>query len=344
MFQAFLQHYKTQKMYRNKLILCSLLLSVFIFSCKKEIGIDEPGNLVPKTVDQDSSLPSIEVNGAKLHAETYGNPNDPIIFILHGGPASDYRYLLNCRALAANGYFVVFYDQRGTGLSQRFPSSYYTGIETSFDDLTAIITHYRKLPAQRIFLLGHSWGAMLAAAYINKYPDAVNGAVLGEPGGLKWKDVDDYVKRSRKMNITGEALNNATYLDQFLTGNEDEHAILDYKYKLLASTGDENDNVGNEGVLPFWRPGFVLQDVYFDVIKRENSDWTNHLKLFTTKVLFIYSERNQSYGLAHAQKVSSAFPNVQLFETKGAGHDMLSFPTGWNNTFPIILNYFNALK
>jgi proline iminopeptidase len=331
-------------MYRNKLLSSILFLSIFVFSCKEKMSIDEPGNLVPKTVDQNSSLPSIVINGAKLHAETFGNPNDPIIFVLHGGPASDYRYLLNCKEFAANGYFVVFYDQRGTGLSQRFPRSYYTGIQTSFDDLNGIITHYRKSPTQKIFLLGHSWGAMLAGAYINQYPNAVNGAVLAEPGGLKWKDVDEYVKRSRKMDITGEALNNAIYMDQFLTGKEDEHIILDYKYKLLAATGDENDNVGNEGPLPFWRPGFVLQDVYFDIIKKENSDWTTNLKQFSTKILFIYSERNKAYGLGHAQQVSSAFPNVQLFETKGAGHDMLSFPTGWKNTHPTILNYFNTLK
>lgn len=331
-------------MYRNKLVSLILLLSIVVISCGKEMDFDEPGNLVPKTVDQNLSLPSIMINGAKLHAETFGNPNDPIIFVLHGGPAADYRYLLNCKELADNGYFVVFYDQRGTGLSQRFPRSYYTSIQSSFNDLSGVIEHYKKSPTQKVFLLGHSWGAMLAAAYINQYPTVVNGAVLAEPGGLKWNDIDEYVKRSRKMIITGEALNNAIYMDQFLTGKEDEHAILDYKFKLLASTGDENSNVGNEGTLPFWRPGFVLQEAYFDIIKKENADWTTNLNQFTTKILFIYSERNKPYGLEHAQKVSSPFPNVQLFETKGAGHDMLSFPTGWNNTRPTILNYFNALK
>ncbi|PKB18780.1 alpha/beta fold hydrolase [Flavobacterium sp. 5] len=331
-------------MYQNKLLPMLLLFTIFFFSCENEMKIDEPGNLVPKTADQNSSLPSIVINGAKLHAETFGNPNDPIIFILHGGPAADYRYLLNCKEFADNGYFVVFYDQRGTGLSQRFPGSYYTGIQTSFDDLNSVIAHYRKSPTQKIFLLGHSWGAMLAGAYINQYPTAINGAVLAEPGGLKWNDIEGYVKRSQKMNITSEALNNAIYMDQFLTGNEDEHIILDYKFKLLASTGDENAIVGNEGTLPFWRPGFVLQDAYFNIIKKENSDWTTNLKQFKTKILFIYSERNKAYGLAHAQNVSSAFINVQLFETKGAGHDMLSFPTGWNNTKPAILTYFNALK
>jgi proline iminopeptidase len=60
-------------------------------------------------------------------------------------------------------------------------------------------------------------------------------------------------------------------------------------------------------------------------------------------VLFCYSERNQAYGLEHAQKVSSAYPNVDLERIDDAGHDMLTFPDGWNNFFPIALNYLNNL-
>jgi len=61
-------------------------------------------------------------------------------------------------------------------------------------------------------------------------------------------------------------------------------------------------------------------------------------------VLFIYSERNKAYGLAHAQKVSSAFSNVQLFKVNDAGHDMMSFPAGWNNFYPVALGYLNSLR
>ena len=331
----------------NLMAAAAIVLSLFA-SCTKERSINEPGNLVPKTVDQDPSLPAISVNGARLHSEAFGNPNDPIILVIHGGPASDYRYLLNCKEFASHGYRVVFYDQRGTGLSQRFPKSHYQRIDQSYDDINAVINYYKTSPGQKVFLLGHSWGAMLAGAYLNKYPTpgpshpTISGAVLGEPGGLIWKDVEDYVKASRKMRITSEELNNATYMDQFITGKRDEHAILDYKYALL--TTGEADNVGNEADLPFWRSGAVLQDAYFDIGDKEQPNWTTNLRQYTTKVLFIYSERNKSYGLAHAQKVSSAFPNVTLFKTMGAGHDMLSFPTGWQNTFPTMLNYFNSLR
>jgi proline iminopeptidase len=207
-----------------------------------------------------------------------------------------------------------------------------------------VIAHYRTSASQKIFLLGHSWGAMLATAYIDQHPTAIRGVVLGEPGGFKWQDIETYVSRSRDLRYTSETLNDATYHDQFITGNENEHAILDYKYGLMASADGAADSpVGNEGPLPFWRAGAVVNRALFELGEKQKPDWTTNLGKYTTKVLFAYSERNKAYGLNHAQLVSSAYPNVQLELINGAGHDFISFPTGWSNFFPKALNYLNSL-
>src|SRR5687768_8359925 len=58
---------------KNKLIPI-LILSFFLSSCTKELVMNDEGNLVPKTVKSDPSLPAITVNGSKFHAETFGNP------------------------------------------------------------------------------------------------------------------------------------------------------------------------------------------------------------------------------------------------------------------------------
>jgi proline iminopeptidase len=322
------------------------LMALTIFSastfwgCQTELDINDPGNLVPKTAEQDSSIPSITVNNAQLHAEAFGPSTGPMIVVLHGGPGSDYRYLLNCMEFANQGYRVIFYDQRGAGLSQRFKKSVYT-MQIVYDDLSGVIAHYRTSPSQKVFLLGHSWGAMLASAYINQYPTAINGAILAEPGGLIWEDVEEYIKRSRKFKYFSELLNDAVYADQFMTGKKDKHAILDYKFDLL--TAGESSEIGNEGDLPGWRSGAVTFDAYLELGDREKPDWTQNLDEYTTEVLFIYSANNKAYGLTHAQKVSAPFPSVQLFKAEGAGHDMLSFPTGWNNTYPVMLEYLNSL-
>ena len=97
------------------------LVGMFFLSWAKEKLITERGKLVPLTVDEDPALPSITVNGAMLHADAFGHPDSTMIIVIHGGPGGDYRSLLNCTDLVNEGYRVIFYDQRGSGLSQRFP-------------------------------------------------------------------------------------------------------------------------------------------------------------------------------------------------------------------------------
>lgn len=315
-----------------------------VTACTKERVIQDEGTLVPKTVEHDPALPAIAVNGTQLHAEAFGQTTDPMIVVLHGGPGADYKYLLKCKAFADQGYRVIFYDQRGAGLSKRHPKNSYT-IQVMLDDLSAVITHYRTSANQKVFLLGHSWGAILATAYINKYPTKVNGTVLAEPGGFVWQDVLDYVALTRELKFTKELTNDLLYYDQFITGKNKEHAILDYKYALLAiADGDKDSPAGDEGKLPFWRAGAVSSMALFDIGEKDKPDWTTNLSQYTTKVLFVYSEKSTAYGLQHAQKVSSVYPNVQLFKVNGAGHNMLTFSTGWNNFYPVALTYLNSLR
>jgi proline iminopeptidase len=336
-----LQFVTSQRITTSLLLVILALISI---RCSEELEINKPGNLVPLTVDQDPSLPSIRVNGAQLHAEAFGNPNDPMVVILHGGPGLDYRHLLNLKALANEGYYVVFFDQRGAGLSERVAYSSYS-MQLAFDDLRGVIAHYRTSPAQKVFLLGHSWGAMLATAYINVYPTAADGLILAEPGGLKWGDVEDYMARAQDYRLFSEELNDAVFSEQFLTGKITDHAILDYKFSLWASTESAEDSpMGNEGTLPKWRDGAVNNKAYIDIATKERPDWTTNLSAYTTPILFIYSENNRAYGLAHAEKVSSAYPNVQLIEAVDAGHDMFSFAKGFNNTLPAMITYLNSLK
>ena len=95
---------------------------------------------VPKTVENDKSLPHITVNNIVYHAETFGDKKNDVVVVIHGGPGNDYRYLLPLKALA-NDYFVIFYDQRGSGLSPRVEGSEQS-LENSLKDLSDIIDHY----------------------------------------------------------------------------------------------------------------------------------------------------------------------------------------------------------
>jgi proline iminopeptidase len=250
--------------------------------------------------------------------------------------------MLNCKALAQDGYFVVFYDQRGSGLSQRHNKSTYS-IQLMLDDLTSVINYYRKSPNQKIFLMGHSWGAMLATAYINSYPTAVTGAILAEPGGFNWQQTKDYVSRTRKITPANEGTNDVFYFDQILTGKENDHEVLDYKMAIASAYDSRQGNeVGNAGPSPFWRYGAVVSAALNDIAEKDGFDWRTNLSQSKTKVLFCYSELNRAYGLQHAQLLASSYPNVQIEKINGSGHEILYF--GWNNFYPLAKTYLNSLK
>jgi proline iminopeptidase len=329
---------------KKKSLYCMAILSMALalWSCEKELTPADPGALAPKTVDLDASLPSISVNGTQLHCETYGNPNNPMVVFLHGGPGGDYRNGLNAKYLANDNYYVVFYDQRGSGLSRRHPKDSYN-IDLVLNDLTAVIQHYRTSPAQKVFLFGHSWGAMLATAYLNKYPNSISGAILAEPGGLKWDDLKIYSEKSRKLKFFNEVTNDALYPDQFLSGNENDHAILDYKLALSTPyTYAKNNEEGIEGPSPFWRHGAAVLKKLFEIAEKDGFDFTNNLHQYTTRVLFLYSENNRAYGESFARREAAAFPNVQVSKVNGTGHEMIYF--GWNNVYALALPYLNSLR
>ncbi len=309
-----------------------LLLILLVFSCQKQ-SYNEPGALVPLTVDEDQSIPSISINGTKLHAETFGHPDSTILMMLHGGPGGDYKSLLKNKAFADSGYFVVFYDQRGSGLSQRHASEAFT-TQMFIDDLHAVINHYRTNPNQKVVLVGQSWGAMLATGYVNQYPNNIAGLILTEPGGFTWEDTQAYVNRAQQLQLFAEGTNDFVYLDQFFTA--EDHSVLDYKSGLGTAS---DTHVGNAGITPFWRRGAVCSSASFEHVKTNAFDFTTNLKAYQTKVLFGYSELNSAYGKDHAELVSSAYPKVRLIEFKNTGHSIPYY--GWEDYFTAAITYLN---
>lgn len=325
-----------------KIVMALGLACAMVLSCERELDIQTSGDLVPPTVVEDRSLPSISVNGTTLHAEAFGNPDSALVIFLHGGPGSDYRNGLNVRQLADDGYRVVFYDQRGTGLSERHDRDTYS-IQLYLDDLTAVIDHYRRSPDQKVFLLGHSWGAMLTAAYLNTYPDRIDGAIFAEAGGFNKQLLDAYGAASRKLNLLSESTNDVLYYDQFLTGRENEHALLDYKMGIATSYAyAEGNDEGIEGPSPFWRNGAIVLQAFMAIAETEGFDFTTHLHQYPTHVLFLYGENNRSYGLSFAEKEAAFFPDAEIIRIDDTGHEM--FHHRWSTVYPVVLNYLNAIN
>ncbi len=342
-------------MFKNSILLFTCCLTILV-SCTDDREISQAGNLVPKTVVEDLNLPSITINGAKLHAQAFGPADSTLVIVLHGGPGANFKYMLNCISLADKGYRVVFYDQIGSGLSQRFPRSYYLNFgeaaveKVFYDELTGVINYYKKQPDQKVVLLTQSWGSMLGTGYAAKYPDKVDGLILAEPGGLKWPDIIAYINKSRSFNVWSEELNDATYQDQFITGKTDDHAILDYKLAILSASntivGDIQSTLGPNSIYyKSVRNGAVIASVMLEIGEKYQSDFSSGISQFQKNVIFFYSSNNTAYPDSWAQKISAIYPQKEVVKVNGVGHSgMFDQLETWRTiTEPKVIKYLNSL-
>jgi len=168
--------------------LMMLLLTAFVV-----IYFATAGNYqVMKTVANDPNLPRIEINNSLLHLETFGPDTAQVIIVVHGGPGNDYRYLLSLKDLS-DEYKIIFYDQLGSGLSQRVEANN-LDLNNSLADLDALVDHFGQ--GKKVNIIGHSWGGMLASAYLGKYPKKVDKIVLAEPGALNPEMYQEFLKHT----------------------------------------------------------------------------------------------------------------------------------------------------
>lgn len=298
-----------------------ILLSLALAGC---LDPSEPGNLVPKTVMEDPSLPQVEVNGARFHAEAYGDPAAPLLIVLHGGPGVDYRSMLPLRALADDGYRVIFWDQRGAGLSQRFDEGFYT-LDGYLDDLRLIIEHYTAVPGQPLVFIGHSWGAMYATWFVNTYGDyrgRVRGAVLSDPGGFTQAQLDGFLSRyMAAYSLTGEAFNDIVWPSQFMSAGD--HARADFLGKLASIEGTPSEAEDPANPAPSWRYGAVVSKALTALGKKNGFDWTTHLRSFAPRVLFLRGDRDTAHTLASQQELAASFASAEIVTMADTGHEQV---------------------
>jgi proline iminopeptidase len=126
-----------------------------------------------------TEVQELEVEGADttLAVRVAGSVRSgQVLIALHGGPGMSSAYLRDLEQLAGPDLAVVTYDQRGAGRSTSPPDNpaSYT-FEKYVQDLEAVRA---QIGVERVHLLGHSWGGLLAMRYAVAYPEQVRSIVL----------------------------------------------------------------------------------------------------------------------------------------------------------------------
>ena len=95
--------------------------------------------------------------------------------MLHGGPGSAHDAFEGLGVLAEHGRRVVFYDQLGSGASDRPDDPSLWTVETFIEQLQSV---REGLGLDELHLFGSSWGGMLALEYALTQPEGLASLVL----------------------------------------------------------------------------------------------------------------------------------------------------------------------
>jgi len=115
----------------------------------------------------------IALNGLRLHYRHWGHAPAPPVVLVHGGCAHAHWWDFFAGAIA-DAHEVFAIDLRGHGDSERpAPPAY--RVEDYVDDLAEFA---ERLHLRRMHLVGHSLGAIVAAAFAGRAPERVHTLVL----------------------------------------------------------------------------------------------------------------------------------------------------------------------
>lgn len=245
------------------------------------------------------------INGTKLFINSFGS-GSPLL-VIHGGPGLSHDYFLPHLNELSKQHQLILYDQRAAGRSsvEQIPDS--MNLDTFIRDIEAI---RQEFGLQKINILSHSWGALLATEYAIKYPGKVSALIYAGPVPMSQayqqqaeasagSRMDDAFNAKRMAIMESEDFQNRTakgiealFMHNFSLTFSDTLALSQLKLNL-------NDN--------FIKGNQMLQRF----TGLESYDYFSDISAFDMPVLIIRGENDIHLKQADDQMVS-AMPNASL--------------------------------
>lgn len=136
------------------------------------------------------------VNGARLWTVSFGK-GDPIFFIA-GGPGGSHYGLRSFDSLSSTST-LVYFDGLGRGKSDTAKNVTDYSLERDIEDLNGLRI---AMGFDKIDILGHSYGGLVAQGYAIKYPQHVKHLILANSfhSFVMWQQNDDNSNHEIKTN------------------------------------------------------------------------------------------------------------------------------------------------
>ncbi len=151
-------------------IISALMTSAYFILCTERKELDEEARIA-------AGGQFIQLSQGMVHYELGGEPNRPLVVLVHGFSTPSYIWEPTFQALIQAGFQVLRFDLYGRGYSDRPDTDY---------DLELFVGQLENLMDglqidQPIHLMGLSMGGPIAAAYANRHPDTIRSLTLIDP-------------------------------------------------------------------------------------------------------------------------------------------------------------------
>jgi proline iminopeptidase len=167
-------------------------LIAFTASCSQES--ESPADST-STASTSPALPAgeayLSVPGGRIWYKVSGSGTTTPAILLHGGPGFASYYMKPLEALAVDRR-VVRYDQLGAGNSGTATDTTLFTIPHFVAELDSLRSH---LGYDKVHLVGHSWGTILAVEYYRAHPEHVTSLTLASPA----LDIPAWEKNARSL-------------------------------------------------------------------------------------------------------------------------------------------------
>ena len=243
------------------IIICLVVLLIMSPGKIKQFT-DENGNKMKNSIAEKCF---VEINGVKMGMIIKSKDiSNPVLLFVHGGPGMPEYFLTEDYPTGLEDYYtVVYWDQRGSGLS--FADDIDQGMLTvdQYIEDTIGVTNYlrERFKQDKIYLMAHSWGTYFGIQAVEKSPQLYN-AYIG--------------------------------IGQVTEQNESEKRAYEYMLDYYSKVGDEktleklkNNKYSSDG----------YDKIRDDIMHRSGIGTTHDMKSVMTGVFFA-SLKNREYTFA----------------------------------------------
>lgn len=258
--------------------------------------------------------------GVRLFYRVVGSGRDTVV-VLHGGPGFTMDYLASDLEPLAARHVLLFYDQRGTGKSTLVSDSTALDAQRFAEDLEAVRKHF---DLERLTLLGHSWGAGVAAVYASRFPARIGRLLIVDaiPVTRGYYSRIFEILDARRDSGTRSRIERLRAARLERPGDAAACRAY-YSVWFVAAFADSAALRRSRGDFCAGAPEALVNKVKnvdrFTVCSLGDWDWRQPLKAVTAPALVIHGAQ-EFIPLESAREWTASLPNGRLLLLDGASH------------------------